>query len=166
MLTQVLVLQLPISMHWWTGSLAPKYEEVKLASTEEGMAVNLHAGHDWAPQVACPPARVEESCSTGTRWRQVPNSEGQTWLHKVSLVGSPLLPVQTCSSGPICPTGTPRAVSGSEHGDRTKTTGWREMGIMWSVFGSKRQRFSSVWGVCGMSEENGAIEDGGKWRGR
>lgn len=91
MLTQVLALQLPISMHWCTGSLAPKYEEVKLASIEEGMAVNLHAGHVWAPQVACPPARVEESCSMGTRWRQLPNSEGQTWLHKVSLVGSPLL---------------------------------------------------------------------------
>jgi len=78
-------------VHRRSKSLAPKCEKVKSASVEEGKVLNLHAGSTWALQVVCPPARVGESCLKGTCWWQLLNSEGQTWLHKVFLVGGPLL---------------------------------------------------------------------------
>lgn len=71
--------------------------------------------------------------------------------------------MQTCSSGPICPTGEPRAMSSSGHGDRSKTAGFREIRIDdVECFWWQKIEVQFSLGVCGVCGENCTTEGGGK----
>lgn len=74
--------------------------------------------------------------------------------------------VQVCSSGPICPTGLPKTISGSGHGEWAETAGQRETKIddvecLWLQKLEAQFSLRSLWCAGKMGPQRMEVNEGG-----